>query len=151
MVSLEGTQDVKLWDTDRWGAYQRNDFSEPRFLHLPIQGKALNSLTWVIWFSFIYDNLLIFRLPALCCKTSIWPGSSPPSLARSSSNPQGYPRCCLQGRSPKGFYQIEHNCQLLGCECFLSLQFLPIHSPIASGNHHSILCFFHFDHFGLLI
>ena len=25
---------------DSWGAYQRNDFSEPRLLHLPIQNRA---------------------------------------------------------------------------------------------------------------
>ena len=28
-----------------WGAYQRNDFSEPRLWHLLIHRKALNSLT----------------------------------------------------------------------------------------------------------
>ena len=41
------------------GAYQRNDFSEPRLLHLLIFRKALNSLTWGIWFSLI-------------CKKSFW-------------------------------------------------------------------------------
>ena len=56
---------------DSWGAYQRNDFSEPRLLHLPIHRKALNSLTWDIWFPLINNNLLMFRLPALSCKTSI--------------------------------------------------------------------------------
>ena len=35
-----------------WGVYERNDFSGPRLLHLPVRRKALNSLTWVIWFSF---------------------------------------------------------------------------------------------------
>ena len=39
-----------------WGAYQRNDFSEPRLLYLAIYRKALNSLTWNIWFSFINSN-----------------------------------------------------------------------------------------------
>ena len=56
---------------DSWGANQRNDFSEPRLLHLPIHRKALNSLTWVIWFSLINNNFLTFRLPALYCKTSL--------------------------------------------------------------------------------
>ena len=37
---------------DSWGTYQRNDFSEPGFLHIPIHRKALNSLTWDIWLSF---------------------------------------------------------------------------------------------------
>ena len=32
------------------GAYQRNDFSEPRLLYLLMFRKALNSLTWNIWF-----------------------------------------------------------------------------------------------------
>ena len=56
---------------DSRGAYQRNEFSEPGILHLPIQRKALNSLTWDIWFSLINNNLFMFRLPALCYKTSI--------------------------------------------------------------------------------
>ena len=38
-----------------------NDFSEPRLLHLPQNRKALNSLTWEIWLSLIYNNLLMFR------------------------------------------------------------------------------------------
>ena len=55
---------------DTWGAYQRNDFSEPRLFHLPIYRKVLNSLTWDIWFSLINRNLLMFLLPGLCCKNS---------------------------------------------------------------------------------
>ena len=35
----------------------------------PIHRKALNSLTQDIWFSLINSNLLMFRLPGLCCKT----------------------------------------------------------------------------------
>ena len=31
---------------DSWDTYQRNDFSEPRLLHLPTYRKVLNSLTW---------------------------------------------------------------------------------------------------------
>ena len=41
------------------GAYQRNDFSEPRLLHLLMFRKALNSLTWNIWFSLIYKKKLL--------------------------------------------------------------------------------------------
>ena len=62
-------QKHRILAPDRWSAYQRNDFSEPRFLHLPIHRKALNSLTWDILFSLIKNNLLMFRLPASCCKT----------------------------------------------------------------------------------
>ena len=43
----------------------------PRLLHLPIYRKVLNSLTWDIWLPLINNNLLMFRLPVLCCKTSV--------------------------------------------------------------------------------
>ena len=56
---------------DSWDAYQRNYFSEPRLLHLPIHRKAINSLNRNVWFPLISNNLLMFRLPALHCKTSI--------------------------------------------------------------------------------
>ena len=56
---------------ESWGAYQRNDFSEPRLLHLLIHRKVLNSLTQDTWFSLINNYILMFRLPALCYKTSI--------------------------------------------------------------------------------
>ena len=55
---------------DSWGAYQRNDFSEPWLLYLPEHRKALNSLTRDIWFSLIKSNLMMFRLSGLCCKNS---------------------------------------------------------------------------------
>ena len=54
--------------------YERNDFDEPR---LPIHRKALNYLTWNIRFPLVNNSVLMFRLPALCCKTSIYPGFSP--------------------------------------------------------------------------
>ena len=34
----------------------------------PYIEKPLNSLTWDIWFPLINNNLLLFRLPALCVK-----------------------------------------------------------------------------------
>ena len=51
-VSPEETQHVKIesWPPDSWDTYQRNDFSEPRALHLPTYWKVLNSLTWDIDF-----------------------------------------------------------------------------------------------------
>ena len=63
------------------------NFCEPRLLHFPIHRKELNSLTWDIWFSLSNNNLLMFRLPALCCKTSIEPGSSPRLLGAVLSGP----------------------------------------------------------------
>ena len=44
---------------------------QPRFLHLPLCRKALNSLIWVIWFSLVNSNLSTFRLPVLCRRASI--------------------------------------------------------------------------------
>ena len=71
----------KVLAPESWGAYQRNDFSKSRLLHLPIHRKALNSLACDFWFSLFNGNLLMFLLPALCCKTPIYPGS-PPHLLR---------------------------------------------------------------------
>ena len=41
---------------DSWDIYTRNDFSEPRLLHLSIHRKVLSSLTWDVWFSLIHKN-----------------------------------------------------------------------------------------------
>ena len=68
--------------------------SKPRLLRLPIHRKVLNSLTWEFWFSLINNNLLMFRLSSLCCKTSVKP-SSP--LTSSEEFCQGYLKCCLPG------------------------------------------------------
>ena len=59
-VSPEEIQDVTIQDTGprKLRSYQRNEFSEPRLLHLPIHRKALNSLTWDIWFSLIITIIL---------------------------------------------------------------------------------------------
>ena len=39
-----------------------------RLMHLPIHRKALNSLTWAVWFSLIHRILLMFRLPPFRCQ-----------------------------------------------------------------------------------
>ena len=39
-------------DTDSWGACPKNDFCEPRLLHLPIHRKVLNSLRYLVVFFF---------------------------------------------------------------------------------------------------
>ena len=63
------TKDVKnqcrILAPDSWNVYERNDFSEPRLLHLLIHRKALTSLIGDIWFSLINNKL---RLSAPCCK-----------------------------------------------------------------------------------
>ena len=83
---------------DSWDTYERNDFSKPRLLHLPIQRKVLNSLTWDIWLSLINNNLSVFRLPVPCCKLlyKLTPPSSPASPEVTQLF-QGYLKCCLPG------------------------------------------------------
>ena len=52
---------------DSWGAYERNEYSEPRGLHLPIH-RLLNSLTWYLVFDVqtpFVANLYIAWLPLL--------------------------------------------------------------------------------------
>ena len=81
---------------DNWDACERNDFSEPRLLHLLIHTKALNSLTWDVWFSLTNNNFLMFRLPALCCKL-LYKLATCPSIPFLEQFSQGYFRCCLLG------------------------------------------------------
>ena len=100
-----------------WDVYQRNDFHEPRLLHLPIYRKALNTSTWHIWFSF---NLLRFGLPAFCCKL-LYNLSLPP-LPPWSSFLRILWDATSQAWSSKNSRQIKHNSQLLGCEYFWSRQ-----------------------------
>ena len=103
--------------SDSWDAYESNNFSGPKLLHLPLHGKALNSLTWDIWFSFINNNLF-------------WCSSYLPFVARLLYNlgppltsleqfSQSYLRCCLPGLSTKTFHWRKHDSQLLGYNHFL--------------------------------
>ena len=43
------TEENRVMALDSEGAYQGNDFSEPRWLLPPTQRKLLNSVTWDIW------------------------------------------------------------------------------------------------------
>ena len=104
-VSPEGTQDLKTQDAS-WEAYQRNDFSKPRLLHLPTHRKVLGSLTWDIWFSLIYSNLMTLHyLPSVA--KLLYSLAAP--LASLEQLSQGYLRCCLLGLSPKNFHRIKYN------------------------------------------
>ena len=71
MVQLEETQDEKTQDPGP--REPRNDFSEPKLLHLPIPRKVLNSLTGDICFSFI-NSYLLFWLCVVIAKIPIYPG-----------------------------------------------------------------------------
>lgn len=71
------TQDTAPQLPRSWDAYEKNDFSKPRPLQLPIHTKVLNSLTWGICFSLINTNLSLFQQPDLYYKTPIYPESLP--------------------------------------------------------------------------
>ena len=74
---------------ESWDAYQMNDFSEPRPLPLPIEIKALKSLTWDVSFvcACVCDEHNSW-FSTICCphppleKTLVYPGSSLSSLKR---------------------------------------------------------------------
>ena len=80
---LENPRDRGAWwaaiyrVAQSWTRLKRLSSSSSRLLHLPLHKKVKNSSTWDICFSLINNNLLMFRLPALCCKTSVYPGSPP--------------------------------------------------------------------------
>ena len=101
----EETQDEKAQVS--WGACQRNDFSEPRLLHLPIHRKALNSLTWDIGFSLINNNLVV--------KAWIYPGSP---LTSSEQSLRVIWDAVSQTSVLSFVCQIKYNSQLLGCDFF---------------------------------
>jgi len=82
---------------DSWDAYERNDFSKPRLLHLPMQREALNLFTWDNLVKIHKKILLMFRLPALCCKLLYNPIPAPDSSEQFCQGYQGFMRCCLPG------------------------------------------------------
>ena len=81
---------------DMWDAYERNEFSEPRGLHLPVH-KALNSLTWYL----IFDIQTAY---SLCCKLIYILTSPPTSLEQFS---QSYWDAVSWTWSPKHSHQIK--------------------------------------------
>lgn len=46
---------------DGWGTYEKNEFSEPRGVHLPIH-RILNSLTWYLILMFTWPALFVISL-----------------------------------------------------------------------------------------
>ena len=97
-----------------WCTYQRNDFNEPRLLHLPIHRKTLNFLTWDIWFSLINSDLLMFWLPVLWLQ-KILHILVPPLLLQNNSVLIVIWDAVSCGSSPQKIYWVKHNSQLLGC------------------------------------
>ena len=72
---------------------------------VPIHRKALNSLTWDIWFFFlIHKNTFDVQTTCLCYKLLY---NLAPPLASSEQVFQGYLRYCLLGLSPKNVNWIQ--------------------------------------------
>ena len=108
-----GYEKCRTLGTYSWDTYERNDFSEPRLLYLPIYKKALNPLTCKIWFSLINNNLLRFRLSALCYKLLY---NLTPSPASSEQFLRATWETISRAWSPIHSYPIK---QLSGCDyCF---------------------------------
>ena len=114
-----GSEKHRRLAQDSWDMYERNDFSEPRLLHLPIYRKALNSLTCDVWFSYL---TIIFwcsdYLPFV--RKLLYNLASP--LASSEQFSQGSWHTVSPAWSSKNSHGIKHNSQLIGCDYFSSRQ-----------------------------
>ena len=105
---------------DSWDAYERNDFSKLRLLHLPMQREALNLFTW--------DNLVKIHKKYFWCSDylpfvanfsitrflPLTPQSSSVRVTRVSWD------AVSQAWNSKNSHQIKQNSQPLGCDDFLS-------------------------------
>ena len=104
---------------DSWGAYQRNDFSEPRVLHLLVHKKSTKFLN-LIYLVFFNSNLLIFQLPGLYYK-NFYISWVPHPLSLLSNSSRIYLSLVSWAWNPQIVCRIEHSSQILGCE-FLMMQ-----------------------------
>ena len=87
----------------------------PDFCNFPCIEKCLNSLTWDACFSWIHSNLLKFRLPRVCCKSSS-PFWLLPCLC--GAGLQSYLRGCILGYRPQVCPQKKHGSRLSHCVFF---------------------------------
>lgn len=103
---------------DSWDAYKRTDFSvSPDSVFLLYIVNNFFNLN--IWFPLINSNLLMFSLPALCCKNFYVTCSSLCILRESD-----YLRSCLLGlKSLKIPTKLKYKSPLSGCDYFLSHTF----------------------------
>ena len=116
---LENPTDRGDWQATVHGVIKSrtrlNDFTFT-FIHR----KGLISLTWDIWFSLIINNLLMFWLPALCCKNSqtSWLFKAVPQWSETSVS---------RAQSPEKVCLIKHSSHLYGCAFFsLHWQWAPL-------------------------
>ena len=96
------------------GIHQTSDFGEPRLLHLPIQRKTPNFVTWDIWFSLINSDILMFWLPVLWLQKILYM-LVPPFLLQNNSGITVIWDAVSCGSSPQKIHWVKHNSQLLGC------------------------------------
>ena len=111
--------------------------SPVRLLHLPIRRRALNLLTWDVWFSLtvIFWLKRLKETTCFCfvfcflwvCKNSYIFWLFPYLFG---TVPQSYLRGCIPGLSPQYVHQIKHNSQFLVCAFF-------------SVNRLHLLCYLH--------
>ena len=87
---------------ESWGAYQRNDFHEPRPGIFPHR-EEINLLAWHVWFSLINSNFLLFWLPGLLLQKLVYI-PAPPLPFRTVS--QHYLRCHVWAGSAQNVCQI---------------------------------------------
>ena len=118
MVTPEETQDVKIQAT---GPRKLRHISKESFqgvhMNLLIYREVLKLLSWDVWFSLINSHLLTFRLPALCCKTSMYPSSFPCLLEQFLRTIWNAVSQAIVSLSP----QIKLNSHLSHCAYFFQL------------------------------
>ena len=116
------------------GIHQTSDFGEPRLLHLPIQRKTPNFVTWDIWFSLINSDILMFWLPVLWLQKILYM-LVPPFLLQNNSGITVIWDAVSCGSSPQKIHWVKHNSQLLGCAFF----FFPVDNIKSRVLHYSSL------------
>ena len=99
-----------------WGAYQRNDVSEPRLLHLPMHRKSAKFLNLRYHFLLLSVIFCSYNVPFVAKLLYILTPPSPPW----SSSVRVTWDAASRAWSPQYVHQIKHNSQLLG-HAFFSL------------------------------
>ena len=115
-VSTEGK--CRILAPDCWDAYEGNDFSEPRLLHIFIHRKELNSLIWCSLFSVIHKKYFwcLDYLPFVAIFCIMWP-----PLHILWTILLGLLEMLSPGLEVlKNSSRIKHNSQFLGCDHVLS-------------------------------
>ena len=96
----------------------------------PVHRKALNSLTWGVWFSFINSNRLMFQLLGLLLQKLLYILTSPLPLLNSFLSVIWDAMSCTWNL--REVCRIKHNSQLFRL-CIFSFFSQQCKSPIGSG------------------